>query len=152
MSAAVVAAVLAVLVFVLTQTFLVLVLEPVREQRRLIGEVAHALLFYANVMPVESMEWGGQVYTVGAEREELDEARKMLRGLAGRLRSSLWSIPFYDALALAGFVPKLADVLAASNQLVGWSNSLSRGRDEARAERRKEIAERLGIAARVGIT
>lgn len=152
MSAAVVAAVLAVLVFVLTQTFLVLVLEPVREQRRLIGEVAHALLFYANVMPVESMEWGGQVYTVGSEREELDEARKTLRGLAGRFRGSLWSIPFYDTLALAGFVPKPADVLEASNQLVGWSNSLDRGRDEARAERRREIAERLGIAARVGIT
>lgn len=152
MSAAVVTAVLAVLVFVLTQSFLVLVLEPVREQRRLIGEVANALLFYANTMPVESTEWGGRVYTVGSEREELDEARNALRGLAGRLRGSLWSIPFYDALALAGFVPKLADVLEASNHLVGWSNSLGRGKDDDRAERRKEIAERLGIAARVGIT
>jgi hypothetical protein len=144
-------AVLAVLVFVLTQGFLMLVLEPVREQRRLIGEVANALLFYANVMPMESMEWGGQVYTVGAERDELEEARKALRELAGRLRGSLWSIPFYDLLALTGFVPKLADVLEASNQLVGWSNSLGRGRDKDRARHRKEIAERLGIAARIEI-
>lgn len=44
MSAAVAAAVLAVLVFVLTQSSF-LVLEPVREQKRLIGEVANALLF-----------------------------------------------------------------------------------------------------------
>lgn len=78
MSAAAVAAVLAVFVFVLTQSFLKLVLEPVQEQRRLIGEVAHALLYYANVMPAESLNvkdaLGERTVTVGAGPEELEEA------------------------------------------------------------------------------
>ena len=51
---AIVTALLAVLVFVLTQSFLKLVLEPVQEQLKLIGEVAHALLFYANLVPYQS--------------------------------------------------------------------------------------------------
>ena len=150
-----VAAVLAILVFLLTQSFLKLVLEPVQEQRRLIGEVAHALLYYANVMPAESVRvndaLGERTVTVGAGPEELDEARKALRELAGRLRATLWSVPFYDALALAGVVPKLSDVLEASAALVGWSNSVSsRDRDRDTEERRRVIADRLGISARIG--
>lgn len=157
MMAAVVTAVLALLIFVLTQSFLKLLLEPVQEQRRLIGEVAHALLFYANVIQLESVrvddERGKRAMMVGARQEELEESRKALRGLAGRLRASLWFIPFYDVLASVGLVPKLADVLEASSALVGWSNSLSSDRHgEANRERRKVIGEKLGISKRVGPT
>ena len=148
MSAAVAAAVLAVLVFVLTQSFLALVLEPIREQRRLIGEVAHALLFYANVMPAEAVrvndKLGERTVTVGSAPEEVDATRKALRELAGRLRASLWSIPFYDALALIRVVPRLADVLEASAALVGWSNSVGQRRERDTEKRRKVIADRLG--------
>ena len=49
MATAVVTALLAVLVLVVTHSFLKLVLEPIQEQRTLIGEVAHALVFYRNV-------------------------------------------------------------------------------------------------------
>lgn len=92
MVAAIVTAFLAVFVFVLTQSFLKLVLEPVQDQRRLIGEVAHALLFYANVLPAESIEvndnLGERTVTIGADPEELEEVRKTLRELAGRLRAN----------------------------------------------------------------
>lgn len=35
--------------FVITQSILKFVIEPLQEQRRLIGDVAHALSYYANV-------------------------------------------------------------------------------------------------------
>jgi hypothetical protein len=89
---AIATALLAVLVFVLTQSFLKLALEPVQEQRRLLGEVAHALLFYANRGPM-GVELG--LYTI----DDLHETSRHLRNLAGRLRSSLFFIPFYDRLA-----------------------------------------------------
>jgi hypothetical protein len=46
----------ALVVFVLTQSFLKLVLEPIQEQKKLIGEVAHALLFYANAYHPDSLK------------------------------------------------------------------------------------------------
>lgn len=100
--------------------------------------MAHALLFYANVGPV------------GASEEERDRARDALRGLAGQLRASLWTVPFYDTLARMGRVPKREDLLEASKQLVGWSNSLNREAHD-RPERRKIIADSLGITEKAGV-
>ena len=82
-----------------TQSFLKLVLEPIQDQRKLIGDVAHALLFYKNVYHPESFGPPDD-----RRRDELDEARKTLRGLAGRLRASLWTIPFYNTHSRLGRV------------------------------------------------
>jgi hypothetical protein len=147
LTAIVVTALLAVLVFVLTQSFLKLVLEPIQEQKKLIGEVAHALLFYANVVHLDTSGPPDE-----QRRKELDEARIALRRLAGRLRASLWTVPFYDTLARLGRVTRKEDVLEASDQLVGWSNSLygSTRHEDARNKRRTIIADRLGITKRLG--
>ncbi len=137
---------LAVLVFVVGQAVLRFVLEPILEQRKLIGDVAHALLFYANVVHLDT--WGPPDEQ---RRKELDDARITLRGLAGRLRASLWTVPFYDTLARLGRVPSKKDVLEAATQLVGWSNSLYRSpHHESTSKRRKIIADKLGITKRIG--
>jgi len=84
MLVAIVTALLAVLVFVLTQSFLTFVLEPipvVLRQRSPLGQL----------WPPDERQ-----------REVLDEARLTLRGLAGRLRASLWTVPFYDTLVRLG--------------------------------------------------
>jgi hypothetical protein len=142
----VIAAAAAFLLFVITQSILRFIIEPIQEQRKLIGDVAHALLFYANVYH----HLGAFGPPDEARREELDEARKALRGLAGRLRASLWTVPFYNTLAWLGRVPKREDVLEAATQLVGWSNSLyGRGNDEL-GKRQTIIAERLGISKKLG--
>jgi hypothetical protein len=143
----IVTALLAVLVFVVTQSFLKIILEPIQDQRKLIGEIAHALLFYANVYHLHIQRPDEE------QKQEIDNAKKAFRELAGRLRASLWTIPLYDALALLGRVPKQQDVLAASDALVGWSNSLY-GREEAthRREYQKVIADRLGISKRIILT
>ena len=152
MLTAIITALLAVVIFVLTQSFLKLVLEPIQAQRELVGEVAYALLFYANVVAefdVPEEIAGGKGMKIGMEREEVEETRKALRGLAGRLRASLWTIPFYDTLARMGWVRSKQEVIEASTQLVGWSNSLLRD-DDYRDKRRKIVADRLGISKKLG--
>ena len=142
---ALVTAFLAVLVFLAGQAVLRFVFEPIQEQRRLIGEVAHALLFYANVYHLHAFKQPDE-----EQQEDLAEAKKALRALAGRLRASLWVVPFYDPLARLGWVPKKEHVLEAANQLVVWSNSLYSSRGEERTVPRRIIADKLGIRAKIG--
>jgi len=143
---ALVTALFAVVVFVAGQILQRFVLEPIQEQRRLIGEVAHALLFYANRGPA-----GVQLGTFTLE--DLRETSRHLRDLAGRLRSSIFYIPLYDTVArLVDSVPMREDALEAATQLVGWSNGLYHersGPDNSR--RRRIIAEKLGITKRIGV-
>ena len=139
-------ALIAVVVFVAGQILQRFVLEPIQEQRRLIGEIAHALLFYANRDPV-GVELGSYA------AEDLYVASRHLRDLAGRLRSSIFYIPLYDTVArLVDSVPVKEDVLEAATQLVGWSNSvLSKRSGPDNLRRRKTIAEKLGITKRIGV-
>jgi len=67
--------------------------------------------------------------------------------LAGRLRASLWTVPFYDTSARFGQVPSKQGVIEASTNLVGWSSSLSR---DDRDKRQDIIADRLGISKKLG--
>jgi hypothetical protein len=87
-SATIVTALAAVVVFVVTQSFLKLVLEPIQEQRRLIGEVASALTVYEKAYTLKVVNASGGEALFGATPEEAKEAEKALRELAGRLRSS----------------------------------------------------------------
>jgi hypothetical protein len=133
---ALVGAALALFGFVLTQGILKFVIEPIQEQRRLIGEVAHALAIYA--------------YVQDGRLEEVEEARRALRSLSERLWASLLSIPFYDTLALLGLVPKVNDVISAATELSVWSYTLaSSSTDDSVMQSRDAIAQRLGITPRL---
>jgi hypothetical protein len=143
---ALITALLAVLAFVAGQALLRFVVESIQEQRRLIGEVSHALLFYAKVYHLKILKQPDE-----QRRAELDEARTTLRGLAARLQASLWTVPAYDTLARMGWVRKKEDILTASRELAGWSESLYGGRtSEVRDKRRRIISEALGISEKVG--
>ena len=139
-------ALIAVVVFVAGQILQRFVLEPIQEQRRLIGEVAHALLFYANRGPV-----GVEIGSYPAE--DLHEAGRHLRDLAGRLRSSIFYIPLYATVSrLVDSVPSKEDALEAATQLVGLSNGvLSERSGPDNLHRRRIIAEKLGITKRIGV-
>ncbi len=129
----------AVFVFVIGQVLQRFVLEPIQEQRRLIGEVAHALLFYADRDP-KGVELG--TFTVA----DLHEASRHLRDLAGRLRSSIFFVPYYDTMARRGWVPARGHVLEAAAALTGWSNGVLRSSESSdNRTRQKLIAEKLGI-------
>lgn len=90
------AAVLAPIGFVLTQGFLKFVLEPMQEQRRVKGEIAHL----STVLDIPD-------YREDVDKEEVEAiraTRKTLRNLAGQLWASLWAIPLYNVFAFVRLV------------------------------------------------
>ena len=128
---AVLAVVGGVATFVLGQAFLRFVLEPIQEQRRIIGEIASALLYLANIAHLDKV--GAEGYVLQYP-EEPAEASRILRRLASKLRATLEPVPLYGCCAWLRLVRKRADVLAAMSGLVGWSNSL-RGSIEPHREK-----------------
>lgn len=77
-------ALFAVIVFVAGQLAQRFILEPIQEQRKIIGEIAFSLLFHANVMDMARRANSGLI-----QIEEPIEVAKTLRSLAGRLRATL---------------------------------------------------------------
>lgn len=128
-----------VLVFVVGQFAQRFFLEPIQEQRKVIGEIAYSLLFHANAMDVSRYERDGIKLL---QVEDPIEVIKTLRSLAGKLRASLWTIPFYNLFAKLKIVPKETDILSASQNLVGWSNNIHSGDTDVH---RKTIAESLRL-------
>ena len=103
-----------VVVLVLGQLAAKFFIEPIHEQAKLLGEIAHSLTFYANVY--------GNADLVDAEVPK--EASKILRQQASRLRATAWTIRWYWFWQLLGLVPKRKNVLKASENLIGLSNSM----------------------------
>ncbi len=110
-------------VFILGQAFQRFVLEPIHEQRRVIADIAVALVFLGNVGPSSSAPEG----YVAIGGDEPIPASRHLRSLAARLRASLWTIPFYDTWALLRMVKPRVTILDASRQTIGWSNGVLSG-------------------------
>jgi hypothetical protein len=152
-AAAIVTALVAVVVFVVTQSFLKLVLEPIQAQRTLIGEVVLALTVYEKALTLRVDRADGGEAWFGATLEESKEAEKALRELGGRLQASLWSVPLYDVFALIRVVPKLVDVVVAANELHMWYSQLPapvNGHQPARIQDcRDNISKSLGIEQRL---
>jgi hypothetical protein len=115
---------LAVLVYVLGQLIQRFIIDPITEQRKTIGEIANSLLYLGNISGVAYAKANN--LPIGYP-EEPEKASSTLRLLAGRLRASLWTIPFYSLWSALRFFPSRNDVLMASRSLVGWSNSLYTG-------------------------
>lgn len=127
-------AVFGIFVFVAGQAIQRFMLEPIQEQRRLIGEIAYALLFYGNV------NYGYQPGTVHTE-DDFNLARIHLRKLAGQLLTTVNVIPLYWLLSFLQLVPSGRAVRSAATGLIGWSNSLSGDTDGPR----KRVATALRI-------
>ena len=108
-------------------------LEPLQEQRRIIGEIAYALIYDANV-----------VRELFAE-ERVKEAVARRRRLASSLRATVRAIPSYEFFARLGWVPPADAVIRASTHLIGWSNSTTERDGEANHRRRANIASELDI-------
>src|SRR5919112_220800 len=99
-------------------------LEPIHEQRRIIGEIAYALIYDANVV------------REGVTKERAEETVTRLHRLASSLRATVPTIPSYAFFARQGWVPPADNVMRASTQLIGWSNGLSYRGEEGVQHRR----------------
>jgi hypothetical protein len=129
-----------VLVFVVGQAIQRFLLEPIQEQRRVIGDIASAILLYGNIGPLPP-DVPPESLALAATPAEATIA---LRTLAARLRATIWTIPLYGAWSGARVVHSRATILDASQQLVGWSNSLHSGQPGIP---RGNVARLLGLPA-----
>lgn len=120
-------AIIGVAAFILGQAILRFVVEPIFEQRRLIGEIASAVVYLGNVGPVSSPQLDQALY----QPDEKLQASRLLRSHAAKLRASLWAIPLYGLWSVLRFVRPRGVVLKASGYLIGWSNSLHSGQPGA---------------------
>ena len=74
----------AIAVFVASQLLGRLVIEPVQDLKKLLGEIRHALVFH-----------GQAVFTPVGDRPGEDKAAEAFRKLACDLRSKVGAVPFY---------------------------------------------------------
>jgi hypothetical protein len=103
--------VLGYFVFVLGQFTQRLCIEPIQEQKRVIGEIAYLLDHYGNVA---SLKKAGLT----------EEASQELRRLAGELRATLRTVFGYRFFAFFRVVEKKEDVITATTELKWVSLSI----------------------------
>jgi hypothetical protein len=108
-------------VFVLGQFTQRLCIEPIQEQKRIIGEIAYLLDYYGNVASV-------------AKAGLAEDASRELRRLAGELRSTLRTVLWYRFFEYFGVVEKRNNVMTATTELKAVSFSIRR-KDNAAARR-----------------
>ena len=75
----------AVVVFVASQILAKLIIEPIHDLKKALGEIRYALVFHAQA-----------IMTPVGDREREDKASEALRKLACDLRSKVEAVPFYD--------------------------------------------------------
>lgn len=127
----------AIAVFVASQLLGKLVIEPIQDLKKLLGEIRYALVFHAQA-----------VFTPVGDRAGEDRACEEFRKLACDLRSKLVSVPFYARWAAVskGFLPARQDAFEASKELIGLSNSVHQeNRSEKNATRVAKIERLLGF-------
>ena len=124
-----------ILVFVVGRIIEKFSIEPIHEQLRLTGEIADSLIFYANLYSSPGI----------GKPEKMDEASKVLRQQASQLMAKTHAIPWYKLWQFLRIVPKHADVIEASKDLKGLSNSIHQGDPMVNHNRRKKIEKRLCI-------
>jgi hypothetical protein len=125
----------AVLGFILGQVLSGFVLDPLQDWRKFRGEVAYALIYYANV--TMRVEFHNQ--------DDGQEASKRLRDLASQAWQRAFSIPLYGMWAFLRIVPSRKGLQEASSGLIGLSNSLGSESHHLRENYRKEIREALRL-------
>lgn len=97
-----------VLTYVLGQLVVKIVLDPVQDMKKTIGQIAHALIERANITS-----------NPGVPAEDvIDETSKLFRQLSSQLQSHLYLVPCYKITATVFRLPELQKVLKASSLTV----------------------------------
>jgi hypothetical protein len=101
-----------VLTFVLGQVVIKLFIEPVHSMKRVVADISHKLILYANLY--------ANPKPLGDESQ--DQALKEFRELSSRLHAAMSLIPIYPVTSFIFGLPKRSDVVKASSNLIGLYN------------------------------
>ena len=132
-----------VVVFTLGQLISRFVIDPMAEQRRHIGEIGDALIFYADVCANPLQDLTSRQVMVPPPRYE--EAGVALRRLGSQLMAKSNAIPLYRLLAFLRFVRSWHSILEARRGLTFLSNSLVRGDGVENDKTRQRVLSSLHI-------
>ncbi|MBY0569987.1 MAG: hypothetical protein K2P61_01750 [Burkholderiaceae bacterium] len=127
-----------VITYVLGQLIVKLVIDPVQEMKKTIGQISHALIEHANVISNPGVP----------SQEAMRETSKLLRQLSSQLQAHLYLIPSYPVTTKIFRLPHKKQVSAASSSLIGLSNSVFHANEhtyENNAKRVEIICDSLGI-------
>ncbi len=97
-------------IFVLGQITINFWLDPIKKQKKIIGEIQHATIFYANVF--------SSIMNKTLKNEASDEYRR----LATQLVAATRIIPLYRFSRVLFSLPSIEDIGSAHHSLVGLSN------------------------------
>jgi hypothetical protein len=124
--------VLGYFVFVLGEFTQRLCIEPIQEQKRVIGEIAYLLDHYGNVA---SLKKAGLT----------EEASQELRKLAGELRSTLRTVLWYRFFEVCRVVEKREKVMRATTELKWVSLSIRMNDNPAARRHMSAVIQALNI-------
>jgi hypothetical protein len=127
-----------VVIFVLGQLIVKLLLDPVQDMKKTIGQISHTLVESAHVISNPGVP----------TKEIMDETSSSLRKLSSQLHAHLYIIPWYGVTAKVFQLPSKTKLLAASSALIGLSNGVYKGNGkvyEFNAKKVEKVCDSLGI-------
>ena len=118
-----------VITFVVGQLVVKLILDPVHDLKKTIGQISHALIERANIIANPDV----------STKEEKSETSLLLRKLSASLHAHLYLVPAYVTIWRIFRLPSKEKLLSASTNLIGLSNGVysasSTRADEVNAKR-----------------
>ena len=124
------------LVFTIGQLLTRFFIEPIYEQRKLVGEIADSLLYYAHYL-ADSFD---------RPIAEVGEAPDKFRRFAAQLMAKTVAIPGYRFWGSLRVIRPFGEVIKAREALFGLSNNLHKANSERKVNLAQEIASALNIA------
>lgn len=134
------------LVYVLGQIITAFFIEPIHNQRQVIGEIADAIIFYAN----KYHYFPPYIFSSNLIRNEKMEDRDKfisdsIRKLGTSLISKTHMIPLYKYFVFLQIVKPMNNILKAKRALIGLSNLVNPADRNTQEKFENEIRESLGI-------
>jgi len=118
---AVVGALLGIFGFVVGQIIQKLFIEPIQEQRKIIGRIAYALTYWVNISELDTPQQIELLEPWQTQRaEKVKEAAHAVRELASDLRASIKTIPWYGLMEKLRFVVSRRDIGLVTYLLIQW--------------------------------
>lgn len=115
--------------FVLGQIVLKLLIEPIVECKKTLGEIANSLVMYAP-----------EIYTPGVVAEDaMHKVSEILRGHASQLNQHMRTIPMYRIVRRIFFLPSNVAMRESISCLIGLSNGLYRADGNIHAVNAKRV-------------
>ena len=127
-----------VITYVVGQLVLKLMLEPIHEMKKTIGQISHSLIEYADVIGNPGVP----------TQEVMYETSRHFRKLSSQLQAHLYLVPVYGFTAWLFRLPSRAKVLSASKSLMGLSNGVFRATEkiyEQNAKQADNVCDSLSI-------